>query len=316
MGFEVTSNDNDYSAKFDQMYKFYNQLLTDVLSYRTPTGVSFETEQSAEIKSLNRSITNIFVSFLENDLIDLFNFNLISLLLDDFESVVKRLRNNKYSPLIDTFYEEIIVAQKNILNQLNINYSSARTKLKEKKLDESIKDVAELKEQIKNQETHDIYALAAKENQKRSDDFRVAFILLIIVAIIFIWFCAITKSYFGLKDYDYWFFKGTLVLTSVTLITYFLKQSVKYQKIADQCRQTKMELEAFPSFVASFTTEDPKIIEIRRELALKYFGRELDSTTKDDTGGIIAEQMRSTTEMVKATTEAIKNLNTKSNGAD
>lgn len=128
----MTSNDNDYSAKFDQMYKFYNQLLTDVLSYRTPTGVSFETEQSAEIKSLNRSITNIFVSFLENDLIDLFNFNLISLLLDDFESVVKRLRNNKYSSLIDTFYEEIIVAQKNILNQLNINYSSARTKLKEK----------------------------------------------------------------------------------------------------------------------------------------------------------------------------------------
>ena len=46
-----------------------------------------------------------------------------------------------------------------------------------------------------------------------------------------IWFSLVTKGYFGLSGYDYYFFKGSLVLTSITLITYFLKQSVKYQKL-------------------------------------------------------------------------------------
>ncbi|MDF9439507.1 hypothetical protein O9Y77_17270, partial [Acinetobacter baumannii] len=170
----------------------------------------------------------------------------------------------------------------------------------------SIKDVNELKEQIKNKDTHDIYEIAANENQDRADNSRMAFIILIIFSIIIVWFCSVTKTYFGLKDYDYWFFKGTLILTSVTLITYFLKQSVKYQKIADQCRQTKMELEAFPSFVASFTTEDPQIIEIRKELALKYFGRELDNKTNDETSNILQDQMKNTTEMVKTAMEVLK----------
>lgn len=265
-----------------------------------------------KIENKSKDIKVILDEFVLNKKYEYINLELIDYYLTDLKQKTNNLDNCNDENDVNECVSDIYLIFKKIEEKLSYM-------LKEAKLDqalakmsglfnESVKNVTELKEQIKNQETHDIYALAAKENQKRSDNFRVTFILLIIVAIIFIWFCAITKTYFGLEDYDYWFFKGTLVLTSVTLITYFLKQSVKYQKIADQCRQTKMELEAFPSFVASFTTEDPKIIEIRRELALKYFGRELDSTTKDDTGGIIAEQMRSTTEMVKATTEAIKNL--------
>lgn len=226
--------------------------------------------------------------------------------MSDLENIVENLRKNNETAKIDFFYDKIRDVLSKILKELVNDYSKKELNQKIDYLDENIKNVNELKEQIKNQDTHDIYESAANENQARADNSRMAFIILIIFSIVMVWFCSVTKTYFGLKEHDYWFFKGTLVLTSVTLITYFLKQSVKYQKIADQCRQTKMELEAFPSFVASFTTEDPQIIEIRKELALKYFGRELDNKTNDETSNILQDQMKNTTEMVKAAMEVLK----------
>ncbi|MDR6540144.1 hypothetical protein ABIC56_000687 [Acinetobacter bereziniae] len=256
-------------------------------------------------------------TIIDENGVEFINFNLLDIYFTELKNASGNfLHSSDDTKLIN--YLNIIIDNLNkiLKNLVGVISEIEQDKLNNKiaHLDESIKNVNELKENIKNQETHDVYNLAATENQEKSDNFRLAFLIIIFVSIVFVWFCAVTKTYFGLSQYDYWFFKGTLVLTSVTLITYFLKQSVKYQKIADQCRQTKLELEAFPSFVASFTTEDPKIIEIRRELALKYFGRELDNSAKNETSSIISDQMKNTTELVKATTEAIKNLKTNQGG--
>lgn len=252
--------------------------------------------------------------FIQEDCINYINMGL----LDIYFSEVKSASGSfLHSSSIDNLknYLNIIIVNLNkvlrIIKQVEDDLKNAKLDIRIAHLDEGIKNVSELKEKIKNLSTHDIYEQAAVENQKKSDNFRMAFILLIMLSIVLVWFCSITQSYFGLKDYNYWFFKGTLVLTSITLITYFLKESVKYQKMADQCKQTKLELEAFPSFVASFTTEDPKIIEIRRELALKYFGRDLINNDKAEASNVLTDQMKNTTELVKATTEAIKNLNVK-----
>ncbi|TCB81667.1 hypothetical protein [Acinetobacter sp. ANC 4173] len=180
---------------------------------------------------------------------------------------------------------------------------------------ESIQNFNQLIEKEKNTNTHDIYDLAVKKYSDRSYGYRVVFLVLIVLVVILVWFSAVLKKSLGLDQYDYWFFKITLAITSVTLITFYLKLSTKYQNIADQCEQTKLELEAFPSFVASFSTEDPKIVEIRKELALKYFGRDLLNNDKGETSNIITDQMKNTTELVKATTEAVKNLNAKTGGS-
>lgn len=254
------------------------------------------------LDEVRTEINNFFEKFLKENSIEVLNLNIINFYLSDLEN----LRKNNETAKIDFFYDKIRDVLSKILKELVNDYSKKELNQKIDYLDENIKNVNELKEQIKNQDTHDIYESAANENQARADNSRMAFIILIIFSIVMVWFCSVTKTYFGLKEHDYWFFKGTLVLTSVTLITYFLKQSVKYQKIADQCRQTKMELEAFPSFVSSFTTEDPQIIEIRKELALKYFGRELDNKTNDETSNILQDQMKNTTEMVKAAMEVLK----------
>ncbi len=92
----------------------------------------------------------------------------------------------------------------------------------------------------------------------------------------------------------------------ITLISYFLKQSSHYQRLADQNYQTQVELQAYPSFMESIPTEEAA--SVRKELALKYFGREIDGSTHKDMSNLISDQMKNTTDMVKATTEAIKNL--------
>ncbi|ARD27815.1 hypothetical protein OTEC02_02855 [Acinetobacter lactucae] len=299
-------SDIELVDKFNESYKYFNQLFTFIRNYRTPNLASFKFNQMRTLEDLAREINSDFAKFLEEDSVEALNFIVINFYLHDLNNIVENLRMNHDSENIDKYYNYIVDILKKILNELLLNYSNKEINKKIDYLDKNIKNVNELKEQIKNKDTHDIYETAANENQVRADNSRTAFIFLIVFSIVIVWFCSVTKTYFGLKDYDYWFFKGTLVLTSVTLITYFLKQSVKYQKIADQCRQTKMELEAFPSFVASFTTEDPQIIEIRRELALKYFGRELDNKTNDETSNILQDQMKNTTEMVKAAMEVLK----------
>lgn len=105
---------------------------------------------------------------------------------------------------------------------------------------------------------------------------------------------------------EFWAVKISLLLVGITLISYFLKQSAHYQRLADQNYQTQVELQAYPSFMESIPTEEAA--SVRKELALKYFGREIDGAAHKEMSNLISDQMKSTTEMVKATTEAIKNV--------
>ncbi|WHA55249.1 hypothetical protein [Acinetobacter pittii] len=292
--------------KFNDNYDLYNKLFNKIINYHLINTAKFIPNPRQTLEVIHNDIKEIYAKFLELDMLEAFNFNVVSFYLKELESIEGEIRVTSENSKIEKLYYNVVEILEKINNELNTSYSKNVVNKKIDYLDESIKNVNELKEQIKNKDTHDIYEAAAHENQVRADNSRIVFIFLIIFSIVMVWFCSVTKTYFGLKEYDYWFFKGTLILTSVTLITYFLKQSVKYQKIADQCRQTKMELEAFPSFVASFTTEDPQIIEIRKELALKYFGRELDNKTNDETSNILQDQMKNTTEMVKAAMEVLK----------
>ncbi len=295
--------------KFNEVYRTFNTLFASIDNYRSFI-MRIEPTKKEVLESLKNEINKFFELLIKENSLEVLNLNIINFYLNDLEVMVNNFGQNDFSTKSEIIYGKLVDILEKILKELFSNYSSLEVNKKIEYLDNNIKNMNELKEQIKNKDTHAIYESAANENQDRADNSRLAFIFLIIFSIVMVWFFSVTKTYFGLKEYDYWFFKGTLILTSVTLITYFLKQSVKYQKIADQCRQTKMELEAFPSFVASFTTEDPQIIEIRKELALKYFGRELDNKTNDETSNILQDQMKNTTEMVKTAMEVLKKSGT------
>lgn len=196
------------------------------------------------------------------------------------------------------YLSEFNEQNKNIINDYRI---------KEHQFNQKFNEVNLLLEKTKNKKIHEYYENAATINQKRANFNKWTFILIILLSLILMWLFIVKRVYFGLTDdKDYYIFKGGLILTSITLITYFLKQSVKYQKVADQCKQTQLELEAFPDYVSNLSNEDPMVAELRKQLALKYFGRDVDNKTNDETSNILQDQMKNTTEMVKAAMEVIK----------
>ena len=113
-------------------------------------------------------------------------------------------------------------------------------------------------------------------------------------------------SSFSLTSTEFWVLKGTILIVGLTLISYFIKQSSHYQKLADQNYQTQVELQAFPSFMENIPQNEAALV--RKELALRYFGKEIDSNPHKDMANLMSEQIKNSSELVKATTESIKNL--------
>lgn len=108
----------------------------------------------------------------------------------------------------------------------------------------------------------------------------------------------------------YIIFKVSILLVGVTLATYFLKLTSFYQLRQEQSKQTKLELEAFPDFVSGMSKSVAN--NIREELALKYFGKDVDKTQLDKSSNLLQEQLLTGIELVKVSAELMKLKNTPS----
>ncbi|TCB68684.1 hypothetical protein [Acinetobacter sp. ANC 4178] len=174
-------------------------------------------------------------------------------------------------------------------------------------LDDAKKDLEEFrltKNILQNIRTQDYYEKESIAFFNKAKNNRNIFIGLIVVALGVAITSVVAEPRFFMDAFDYWFLKISYILVSITLITYFLKQSTHYQRLGDQANQTSLEIKAFPSFISGSSKETEA--EIRKELALKYFGREIDGTAHKDMSNLISDQMKSTTEMVKAATDVLK----------
>ena len=155
--------------------------------------------------------------------------------------------------------------------------------------------------------TENIYNNAVSKYKLLEDRYRFYFYVAISITITISLLMFLIKSWIVSKlgTVEFWVLKASILVVGVTLISYFIKQSSHYQRLADQNYQTQVELQAFPSFMNNVPVAEAAVI--RKELALKYFGKELDSSTHKDMANLISDQMRSTTELVKATTDILKN---------
>ncbi|ENW74573.1 hypothetical protein B9Y01_04755 [Acinetobacter baumannii] len=176
-------------------------------------------------------------------------------------------------------------------------------------LDEAEKELRDfkiLKNILKNLKTEDYYSNESKKYKIAHYIYLGLFLVTLIGALCISAYSICAEPIYFLDNFDYWFLKISFILVVITLVSFFIKQSSHYQSLADQANQTRLEIQAFPTFVTGIEKADE--VAIRKELALKYFGREVDKTAHKDMGNLVSDQMKSTTEMVKATTEAIKNL--------
>lgn len=170
--------------------------------------------------------------------------------------------------------------------------------------EKELKDFKKTKNILKNFLIEDYYFIEFKKNIRKHYIYLFLFILTIIAALCVSLYTVTHATEYKIDKFDYWFMKISFILVAITLVSYFVKQSSHYQKMADQANQTRLEIQAFPSFIGGISQDDE--VSLRKELALKYFGREIDSTAHKDMSNLISDQMKSTTEMVKAVTEVIK----------
>lgn len=156
--------------------------------------------------------------------------------------------------------------------------------------------------------TESIYNKAVEKYRELESKYRgyfykgIGVVLLFAITLLIFKQCLI--SWFSLNTIEFWVLKVSILVVGVTLISYFIKQSSHYQRLADQNYQTQVELQAYPSFMESIPSNEAA--SVRKELALKYFGRELDGSAHKDMSNLVCEQMKSTTEMVKAATDILK----------
>ena len=170
--------------------------------------------------------------------------------------------------------------------------------------EKELNDFKKTKNILKNFLIEDYYFIEFKKNIRKHYIYLFLFILTIIAALSVSLYTVTHATEYKIDKFDYWFIKISFILVAITLVSYFVKQSSHYQKMADQANQTRLEIQAFPSFIGGISQDDE--VSLRKELALKYFGREIDSTAHKDMSNLISDQMKSTTEMVKAVTEVIK----------
>lgn len=224
-----------------------------------------------------------------------------------FEKMIQKIDHFRYSLDYLLNLNSVLKDEANKVLLLSNNELVENLKNTKDSLVKEVKDFRKSRAISDNAKTEDIYNNAVSKYKGLEDKYRCYFYISIFLLVFISIALFIMKNTLVPKFYsntEFWIFKGSIVVVGITLISYFLKQSSHYQRLSDQNYQTQVELQAYPSFMESIPTEEAA--SVRKELALKYFGREIDGAAHKDMSNLISDQMKSTTEMVKAVTEVIK----------
>jgi len=98
--------------------------------------------------------------------------------------------------------------------------------------------------------------------------------------------------------------KLLIIAVGITLCTLFLRRSAHSKKLYEKAYQTHVEINAYPIFIKSLKDEDQQ--KITKELALRYFGNDMDQTQNDKIGDLVQNQLSAGTELIRASAEMVK----------
>ncbi|MEN8319774.1 hypothetical protein [Acinetobacter junii] len=280
---------------------------------------------------------NVIISTAENKIADQVNGKSLELFL--------LLYDRLYDFTFDFIGRGFILNQQpEIIIQIMVDGVISRDRVKEYKKVNYIlsKDLEEAKEELvrydgseKNMPAVELYKEINEDFQQLENKYRKYFLISIVLTLflavaydpvqgiggnIHSLTCSINKSLidgcseiissklfpFNSDSLKYILYKFAVLVVGITLTTYFLRLSSFYQLKQEQAKQTKLELEAFPDYVSGL---DKTIANsLRQELALKYFGKEIDKTLIDKNGDLIQEQLKAGTELIKASTDVVKTV--------
>lgn len=265
----------------------------------------------------------------------------------DERKFFKKIDSLIWSELVEIFRDHVSAIQVvSLLSFINVDHRmevAQRVRLEEelKKVNEyyisSLTELKKYENSNKNKSSVAVYSKIENDFKTLESRYRIYFFTFVVLTLLFtvgynpligIWdnivglgcslsinisdHCSALNSQvlypFNGNTLKYIIFKVAILLVGITLSTYFLKLTSFYQLRQEQAKQTKLELEAFPDFVSGMDKDVAN--NLREELALKYFGKDVDKTQIDKTGDLIQEQMKISTDLVKASVDMFKNIKT------
>lgn len=225
---------------------------------------------------------------------------------------------DKIQEIIDILEKSIILLNSKMLpirisNQQSQQLIEENLAPKIKEIEEKIKDFESLRLALEHRETNKIYLDLHKKYHGEYSINNILFFMTIIAAVFFTLYTTTEISNAPqFNDYktdrNFWvmFITTKVLIATVTLTfgTLFLRRSAHAKKLKEQAYQTHVEINAFPIHVRSLKDEDKH--DLIKELALKYFGKELDQTQNDKIGDLMKDQLTAGTELIKASAELVK----------
>lgn len=197
-----------------------------------------------------------------------------------------------------------LIALQNANNLIEGELQSSIDEVKEK-----IKDFDSVRLALEHRETSSIYLdlhdKYEEEYEENNNNFYKIFGMTIFLTIISILYSAFSE----LNWVVFISVKVLILAVGITLCTLFLRRAAHAKKLKEQAYQTHVEINAFPIHVRSLKEEDKQ--ELIKELALKYFGKELDHTQNDKIGDLMQDQLKAGTELIKASSELVTSTNRK-----
>lgn len=172
--------------------------------------------------------------------------------------------------------------------------------------DQKLKNLEAARSALEGKETEEIYSDASLKYLDAARVYEYLFYMLLGGAVIITLICFIFFPYADANIVNFFLYKILIVSVVVTLGSIFLRKASHLRKLHDQSHQTSLELQALPLFIKSLDKPDQD--EIIKELARKYFGKDLDKTQMDKVGDLIQDQVKSSVDLVKASTAIVKGV--------
>lgn len=239
-------------------------------------------------------------------------------IVNDINSFLSGVVVNASDTSLEIFFQEL--AKKTfILKRLILDFIAssqwAREVYKEgfenslRSIQGVLSEIDKTREFILNKKTRTIYSEARKLNEKNFNKNQRYFFLTLAItlAISILLFATYKYEWIKMDIWDYVLIKVIFLAVGITLITYFLRHASIYRKKADQAEQTHLELTAFPSYVIGMDPQE--LSTLKKDLAMKYFGKEIETEPYNKMGDLVQEQLKVGLEMMKASSEMMKNMN-------
>ncbi|KXO85689.1 hypothetical protein AYK86_05655 [Acinetobacter venetianus] len=292
------TNGTDESLKNDSSLQkikaFSNSKIDDCMNLLSMNIDLFENKEFLNI--LNNSVSALHSSVLQ---LNAYSHYEISKILDEILTFLESFRGIEIG----------IIALNNANRIIN---NDLKPKIEEVK--EKVKDFDSLRLALEHRETssiylelHDKYKSEFDQNNKNFFNTLMTGVVVTLVSAFF------TDNAFNKiisNQVNFWFLiitiKILIVTITITLCTLFLRRASHAKKLYEQAYQTHVEINAFPIHVRSLKDEDKH--ELIKELALKYFGKELDQTQNDKIGDLMKDQISAGTELIKASAEMVKSV--------